>query len=168
MYAAQLLDLDLPQSDKRVLTFVETDGCFADGVAVATGCWLGRRTMRLLDYGKVAATFVDTHTERALRIRPQLDARSRAQADAPDAPSRWHIYLEAYQRMPATELFDAQFVALTISLAAIISQPGVRVTCAQCGEEVINERHTERNAETLCRSCATGAYYDIVEQAREC
>ena len=57
-----LLNLPLPQKDKRLLTFVETDGCFADGVSVATGCWLGRRTMRLVDYGKVAATFVDTHT----------------------------------------------------------------------------------------------------------
>ncbi len=72
VYAAELLALDLPQRDKRLLTFVETNDCFADGVAVATGCWLGRHTLRLVDYGKVAATIVDTHTERALRIRPDL------------------------------------------------------------------------------------------------
>ncbi len=78
VYAAELLALDLPQRDKRLLTFVETDGCFANGVAVATGCWLGRRTLRLVDYGKVAATFVDPHTERAIRIRSDLHARTRA------------------------------------------------------------------------------------------
>jgi formylmethanofuran dehydrogenase subunit E len=60
MYAGELLGLELPQTDKRLYTFVETDGCFADGVSVAAGCWLGRRTMRLMDYGKVAAVFVDT------------------------------------------------------------------------------------------------------------
>ena len=57
---------ELPQTDKRLYTFVETDGCFADGVMVATGCSLGHRTLRLIDYGKVAATFVDTR-ERAKR-----------------------------------------------------------------------------------------------------
>jgi formylmethanofuran dehydrogenase subunit E len=58
--AAELLGLDLPQSDKRLLTIVETDGCFTTGLSVATNCWVGRRTMRVEDYGKVAATFVDT------------------------------------------------------------------------------------------------------------
>ena len=49
MLAGELLDLDLPQGDKRLLTIVETDGCGADGIAVATGCWVGRRTMRVED-----------------------------------------------------------------------------------------------------------------------
>jgi formylmethanofuran dehydrogenase subunit E len=62
IYAAELLALDLPQNDKRLFTFVETDGCLIDGLAVATGCWVGNRTMRVIDYGKSAATFVDTLT----------------------------------------------------------------------------------------------------------
>jgi formylmethanofuran dehydrogenase subunit E len=70
-----LLDLDLPQSDKRLLTIVETDGCFTSGLSVATNCWVGRRTMRVEDYGKVAATFVDTATDQAIRIAPSLTAR---------------------------------------------------------------------------------------------
>jgi formylmethanofuran dehydrogenase subunit E len=69
---AHLLDLDLPQSDKRLLTIVETDGCFTSGLSVATNCWVGRRTMRVEDYGKVAATFVDTATGQAIRIAPSL------------------------------------------------------------------------------------------------
>lgn len=55
LYAAERLGLPVPQDDKRLVAFVETDGCFADGVGAATGCWLGRRTMRLLDYGKAPA-----------------------------------------------------------------------------------------------------------------
>src|SRR5688572_20541649 len=78
IYAAERLGLELPQTEKRLFTFVETDGCFADGVAVSTGCWLGHRTMRLMDYGKVAATFVDTQTDRAVRIWPHPTARQQA------------------------------------------------------------------------------------------
>src|SRR3712207_2562556 len=79
LYAAELLNLDLPQTEKRLLTFVETDGCFADGVSVVTGCWLGHRTLRLVEYGKGAGTFVDRQRERAIRVWPRAllaDARS--------------------------------------------------------------------------------------------
>jgi formylmethanofuran dehydrogenase subunit E len=68
--AGSWLELTLPQTDKRLLTVVETDGCVIDGLAVATGCRVGRRTMRVLDFGKVAATFVDTVTGRAVRLAP--------------------------------------------------------------------------------------------------
>ncbi len=73
--AAGWLGLPVPQADKRLLAVVETDGCFSDGVAVATNCWVGRRTMRVEDYGKVAVTLVDTATERAVRAAPRSTAR---------------------------------------------------------------------------------------------
>lgn len=163
LYAAELLALELPQTDKRLYTFIETDGCFADGVAVATGCWLGHRTMRLMDYGKVAATFVDTQTERAIRIWPHPKARQQAICCIPNAQSRWHAQLEAYQIMPISELLCATEVHLNVSMQALISRPGVREKCAICGEEILNERETIVNGQTLCRSCADGGYYQIVE-----
>lgn len=159
MYAAEVLRLDLPQSDKRVYAFVETDGCFADGVAVASGCWLGRRTMRLIDYGKVAATFVDTHTDQAVRIWPQPLARARAAHYAPGSSSDWQAQLEGYQRMPAAELLSACEVDLTVHLAAIISRPGVRVNCSVCGEEILNERELLLGGDAVCQSCAGDSYW---------
>lgn len=158
-YAAALLALDLPQRDKRLFTFVETDGCFADGVAVATGCWLGRRTLRLCDYGKVAATFVDTERERAIRIWPAPTARTRAAYYAPNAESHWHAQLAGYRVMPAAELLCAQAVTLTLSLAAIISQPGKRTICTMCGEEILNAREVAGAAGPVCRGCAGEEYY---------
>lgn len=80
MFAAALLGVPAPQPDKRILTIVETDGCFSDGIAVALNCWVGRRTMRVEDYGKVAATVVDTRTERAICLAPHPQARSAAHA----------------------------------------------------------------------------------------
>jgi formylmethanofuran dehydrogenase subunit E len=160
-YAAQLFDLDLPQTDKRLLALVEMDGCFADGVAVATGCWLGRRTLRLIDEGKIAATFVDTTTDRALRIRPTHASRERALAATPAASSRWHSYLSAYQTLPVQDLFDVQPVTLTIDLAALISRPDARTICMACGEEITNTREIVRAGRLVCRSCAGDSYYRL-------
>ena len=167
-----LFGLELPQTNKRLFTFVETDGCFADGVSVATGCWLGRRTMRLIDYGKVAATFVDTQTERAVRIWPHPDCRALASNYVVDARSRWHAMLEAYQLMPADELLCWRKVDLTVSLKAIISRAGVRVNCEMCGEEIINQREVLEDGLTLCRSCAGDGYYrlepmDVIDSSKD-
>jgi formylmethanofuran dehydrogenase subunit E len=166
--ASQLLVLPLPQQNKRLFVFVETDGCFADGVMVATGCSMGHRTMRLLDHGKVAATFVDTQASplRAVRVWPSPAARDRALELSPDiaSRSRWHAQLEAYQAMPDRDLLAWRDVELTLSLQAIISRAGVRVTCVQCGEEIINERQVVRDGVTLCRHCAGDGYYRPTSQ----
>lgn len=161
LYAAVLLGLDLPQSDKRLFALVETDGCLTDGIAVATGCWWGSRTMRLIDYGKTAATFIDTQTGRAIRIAPCQAARERSAIYAPDAPDSWHAQLAAYQVMPFEALLEAREVDLTISLQAIISAPGLREVCDRCGEEILNERYVRQGENLLCRACAEGAYYTV-------
>ena len=159
MVAARLLNLILPQPDKRLFTFMETDGCAADGVSVATGCWVGRRTMRMMDYGKVAATFIDTQTNQAIRIYPHPESRYRAQIYAPEAPSRWHAQLAAYQIIPDDELLVTQSVILTVSLKEISGLPGVRTACNRCGEEIINDREAWVNNDCLCHACAGDAYY---------
>lgn len=146
-------------SRKRLLTIVETDGCGADGIAAATDCYIGRRTMRLLDFGKVAATFVNRQTGNAVRVRPALNVRELARMYSPDARSRWHSYLEAYQVMPDEVLLDVQPVLLTQPLEKIISRPRTRVNCAECGEEVMNEREVLVNGRFLCKQCANFGYY---------
>lgn len=161
--AGRWLELELPQSDKRILTIVETDGCLIDGLAVATGCRVGRRTMRVLDFGKVAATFVDTQAGRAVRIVPSASTRKRARDYAPQAQNRWEAYLLGYQRMPDAELLEIQEVTLTVSLEKILSKDGYRVNCDVCGEEIINEREVVLDGSILCRSCAGAQYYSLVE-----
>lgn len=158
--AGEWLGLDFPRSDKRVLVFVETDGCFADGVSVASGCWLGRRTLRLVDHGKVAATFVDTKTGRAVRIAPRPDLRARVREGRPDGQKRWDAYMAAYQTWPDEALLTVQPVRLTLDLAALISVAGVRAVCDRCGEEIINGREVTSPGETLCRDCAGERYWE--------
>ncbi|MFC1465425.1 MAG: FmdE family protein [Candidatus Brachytrichaceae bacterium NZ_4S206] len=173
--AGRLLDVPLPQRDKRLFVFVETDGCFADGVMVATGCSLGHRTLRLMDQGKVAATFVDTRGDSysGLRIWPRPTIRQQARVWCPDLSSRWHAQLEAYQRMPDDELLAWARVELLVSVKRLISRPGVRVTCDRCGEEIINERERWVDGARLCPHCAGEAYFTapiqrVVEDAGVC
>lgn len=159
MYAAELLDMHLPQRDKRLLTIVETDGCFADGVSVSTGCWLGRRTLRCVDYGKVAAVFIDTTTGEAVRIHPSVRSRQLVTQYAPDAADRWYAYLEGYQVMPAEELLVAERVRLVRSVEEIVSKPGQKAICDVCHEEIANEREVVEDSRVLCKGCAGQAYY---------
>lgn len=163
LLGGRLLGIDVPQTDKRLLTLVELDGCGADGIAVATGCRVGRRSLRILDYGKTAATFVDTHTGRAFRVRPNPAARDCAQEYAPEATTRWEGYLLGYQRMPEDELLLAQEVALTWSLEKLLSKHGYRVTCEQCGEEIINEREVVVEGRILCQTCGVASYFHPVD-----
>jgi formylmethanofuran dehydrogenase subunit E len=153
------LGLEVPRRDKRLLAFIETDGCFADAISAATGCQVGRRTLRLVDYGKVAATFVDTRTGRAVRVVPRPGVRERAWAYAPEAKNRWQAQLLGYQRMPEEELLVTEEVTLLLSLEKLISRSGIRVNCQACGEEILNEREVLRDGMVLCRSCAGERYY---------
>ena len=167
MLAGEILNLELPQTDKRLIAIVETDGCFTDGVSAATHCWVGRRTMRVEDYGKVAATFVDAVTDRAIRIAPRPDARTRADAYAPEVCNRWDAQLFGYQRMPAQELFSVQKVQLKTPVARLISRAGVKVICDSCGEEIMNEREVVRDGLAICRACAGASYYLLTVGAAE-
>jgi formylmethanofuran dehydrogenase subunit E len=153
--------MDSPVHKSTALIIIESDGCFADGIEVATGATLGHRTLRVNDFGKMAATFADIKTERAIRISPVSDVRERALLYAPDEPRRYFAQLQGYQVMPDTELLRIQEVALNPTLEELISKPLARVNCDYCGEEIINEREVVQDGIKLCRTCANEGYYLI-------
>jgi formylmethanofuran dehydrogenase subunit E len=160
---ASLLGMELPRGDKKLLVIAEIDGCFVNGIEVASGCSVGHRTLRVEDYGKVAATFVQVENGRALRLAPLPGVRQRAWLYAPEQPRRYFAQLHGYQHMPAGELFSFQEVALVTPVRDLVSRPGVRVNCDTCGEEIINERQVRCGDTVLCRGCAGPAYYTMDE-----
>jgi formylmethanofuran dehydrogenase subunit E len=164
MLAGELLGLELPQFDKRLLVIAETDGCSVDGLACATGCSVGRRTMRIEDYGKVAAAFIDTERGTAFRLTALPESRQSALAYAPEARSTWEGQLLGYQRIPSESLIKVQSIRLVVPLKQIISRPGARAICADCGEEINNERELVLEGRVLCRACAGYSYYDPCEE----
>ena len=146
----------------ELLVIIETDGCFADGVMAATGVQVGHRSLRVEDYGKVAATFINTVTGQAVRIHPKVSVREHARDYAPEENKRYYAMLEGYQIMPEEDLLEINPVRLTKSISEIISRPGIRTECAQCGEEIINGREIVQDGITLCVSCAGPAYFKFL------
>lgn len=129
LLAGLLLEIPLPQPQKRLIAIAETDGCFVDGVSASTGCYVGRRTLRIEDYGKVAVTFIDTLTEQAIRIAPNINIRQLAKEYAPSARNKWESQLIGYQHIPDELLLRWQSVELNVPIKQIVGQAGKRATC---------------------------------------
>jgi formylmethanofuran dehydrogenase subunit E len=163
---ASILNIEVPCNDKRLLVIVETDGCFVSGILAATGCNVNHRTLRIEDYGKVAATFVHVSTAQSIRLAPRNDIRQRAQFYAPHADRRYQAQLLGYQAMPIDELFTVQEIRLNSTLESLLSQPGKRTSCDRCGEEIINGREIQEDGLTLCIACKGAAYYQVAEAER--
>jgi formylmethanofuran dehydrogenase subunit E len=150
-----------PVSKPTGLVIVETDGCFVDGIEVASGATVGHRTLRVVDMGKIAATFVNVRSGKAIRLAPKHGVRSLAFTYAPDQDHRYKAQLEGYRVMPESELFVFQDVSLNPPLASLLSNPDARAACSRCGEEVINQREMILEGEVVCRSCAGGSYFTV-------
>lgn len=147
-----------PQTSKQLITWVEIDRCGADAVQTVTGCRPGKRTLKLVDYGKLAATFLNTESGRAVRVSARTDSRERAAALYPQL-ERHEAQLAAYRVMADEELFDVQEVAVDVDVYDRPGKPGMRVVCTACGEDVNDNRQVETDGGPLCRGCAHGAYY---------
>ena len=160
-----LLGFAAPRSDKAFLVIAETDGCFADGLEVAAGVSVGHRTLRVADYGKIAATFVNAKTGAAIRLAPRLDVRHTAYAYARGESRRYQAQLLGYQHMPDEELFSVCDVSLNNPVAQLVGRPGVRTCCAGCGEEIINQREVIWGGRPFCRACLGEGYYQPKPEA---
>ena len=148
-----------PKSSKRLITFVETDRCGTDAVQTVTGCTLGKRTLKFVDYGKLAATFLDTDTGRAVRIAARERARDAALRFAPDEVDPHAAQLRAYKALPEEDLFNVREVRATLDEADLPGRSRGRVVCTECGEGVSNGRELSVAGRTLCRACAGVPYY---------
>ncbi len=155
------LGVDPDCEPKRLIVFVEIDRCATDAVATVTGCSLGRRTLKYVDYGKMAATFVDMQTRRAIRVVALDSSRERVSAYAPEGLSKDKAQLVAYRVMPDAELFRVQEVSVNLSPFDQPGHPLRRVACARCGEGINDGREVIRAGETLCRACAEPGYYAV-------
>lgn len=159
LWGAELLGLEIPRSDKRLLVIVESDGCGADGIESVTGCRIGRRTLRVMDFGKLAATFVDTNTGQAIRVSPRAGIREAAWRYAAGAESSWQAQLAAYQVVPVEDLLQAIEVTLQPELPVLLGLPGHRTQCSRCHEEILNQREVLCEGSIVCRACAGEMYY---------
>ncbi len=162
MVGCDLIGLDnpnqLPQI-KKIIVYVEIDRCATDAIAYVTGVKLGRRSLKFIDNGIMAATFVNLETGRAFRIRSTERSRDLAAEYAPEIKAKHQQQLEAYKRMPTDVLFEIQPVDVTIPIHNMPGPTRFKATCQNCGTTVRDKKEVYQNGKILCRSCAFGAYY---------
>jgi formylmethanofuran dehydrogenase subunit E len=161
---------ELNPDRKRLVTFVEIDRCATDAIGVVTGCRVGKRALKLRDWGKMAATFVDLdakledadglgHEYKGLRVVAMESSKARAKELYPEL-ERNAQQMKAYRELPEAELFGEEWVRVALPPSEFPGYKGERVTCARCGEGVNFDRFVEREGERLCMACAdAGSVY---------
>ena len=149
---------------KSIIVFVEMDRCATDAVQSVTGCSLGHRTMKFMDYGKMAATFLNLKTGKAVRVIAREESRQKAKEYFPEIDDKYEAQLEAYKIMQDNELFDLMEVHVKVKPEDMPGRPLRRVLCDSCGEYVQDMREVHRNGKVLCRPCADTGYYGPVGQ----
>jgi formylmethanofuran dehydrogenase subunit E len=160
MLGLSRLGIDDPVRDrKRLLTFVEIDRCATDAVAVVTGCRLGKRALKFRDWGKVAATFVDLATQRAIRVAAKESAKALACSLHPTLATKNQQQMAAYREMPDRDLFDEMWVEVDLAPEDLPGYKSARAVCATCGEGIQFKREVARDGMVLCRACAGESYY---------
>jgi formylmethanofuran dehydrogenase subunit E len=162
MLGLQKLGVDDPQGKdrKRLVTFVEIDRCATDAVAVVTGCRLGKRALKFRDWGKMAATFVDVNTGKAIRIAAKESSKALASEMHPEIENKNQQQMLAYREISDGDLFTAQWVKVELPPEEFPGYKGERVICGACGEGVNFRREVRRDGKVLCRGCAGENYYD--------
>jgi formylmethanofuran dehydrogenase subunit E len=133
---------------------VEIDRCATDAIGTVTGCRLGKRVLKFRDWGKMAATFVDLASGRAIRICARESSKVLAKEMYPQMEDKNQQQMLAYREMSDSDLFTEQWVRVTIGPSELPGYKGERVVCSLCGEGINFNRFVRRQEKTFCLSCA--------------
>ena len=161
MLGLQRLGIDDPQGKdrKRLVTFVEIDRCATDAVGVVTGCRLGKRALKFRDWGKMAATFVDVDTGRAIRIAAKESSKTLAREMHPEISDKNQQQMLAYRELSDDDLFSERWVKVELPPEEFPGFKSERVACEVCGEGINFRREVRCDGKVLCRGCAGERYY---------
>jgi formylmethanofuran dehydrogenase subunit E len=163
MLGCREVGIEEPKSDKSLIVWVEIDRCAADAIQSVTGCKLGKRTLKHKDYGKLAATFLNLETGRAVRVAAKGSSRGAAGRHAPHGAQGREAQLQGYKVMADTDLFAVSKVRVEVPDHDLPGPPSSRVACDSCGEEVNDRREVSKGNSVLCVGCAYGAYYVLLD-----
>lgn len=165
MYGLSKLGIEDPQGKdrKRIVTFVEIDRCATDAIMVVTGCRLGKRALKFRDWGKMAATFVDLETGKAVRVAATESSKKLAASMYPELATKNEQQMRAYREMENEKLFTTQWVKIGLPAEEFPGYKGERIVCAECGEGISYRREVRRGEKILCRGCAGERYYEPLD-----
>lgn len=141
------------KDQKKLLVFVEIDRCATDAITSVTGCRPGRRTMKIKDYGKMAATFINLETGKAVRIASQPRDRSNENPEDPES------VVQKLKQASLETLFRLQHGKVALGAGDMPGRPVRSINCACCGETVMDMRDVMHGGQILCQPCAEGSSY---------
>ena len=167
MLGCRLIGLNKPNSRdqiKKLIVYVEMDRCTADAVAHVTGVKLGRRSLKFVDYGIMAATFVNLESAKAFRVLSTEESRSLVAIYAPEIEGKSAQQLEAYRRMPDSVLFRVQKVRVTLHASDMPGPTKSKIACSRCGQIVRDCREVTDNGRLLCKPCTDSCYFSHAKE----
>ena len=163
-----------PDASGGLMAEVETSTCSVDAIQFLTGCTLGKGNLVHKDHGKNAYTFWRLADGKGVRV-----------AAAPDfgagLPDRWQL-MAKIQAGTASDEERARFAELQqrwsseilaapedqlFSVRPVSGPPPARspvlptVTCAACGEAMMESRAQRRGGRVLCLACADTAAEEL-------
>jgi formylmethanofuran dehydrogenase subunit E len=158
------LGIDDPRGKdrKRLVTFVEIDRCATDAIGVVTGCRLGKRALKFRDWGKMAATFIDLESGKAVRIAAKESSKKLAREIHPEIENKNQQQMLAYREMNDDDLFSTQWVKVELPAEEFPGYKGDRIVCTECGEGINFRREVVRDGRVLCRACSGERYYQAL------
>jgi formylmethanofuran dehydrogenase subunit E len=166
MLGCDLIGLNDPAGHpqiKKIIVYVEMDRCATDAISHVTGVKLGRRSLKFIDNGIMAATFVNLETGKAFRIVSTETARDKAADLMPHLLDKRQQQLEAYKIMDDEDLFTVTQVQVDVPAGDMPGPTRFKAVCAQCGIIVRDKKEVFKNNEILCRPCAYGSYFTPVK-----
>lgn len=166
MLGCRLIGLDNPRrlpQIKQLIVYVEIDRCTTDAIAHVTGAKLGRRSLKFVDNGIMAATFVNLQSGKAFRIVSTESSRELAHVYAPGIDDGRQQQLDAYKNMPDDVLFTVMPVWVDVPVHDMPGPSRFKVRCASCGAMVRDKKEVLVGDRVLCRPCAHGTYYRPLE-----
>ncbi|MCF8088119.1 MAG: formylmethanofuran dehydrogenase [Desulfotignum sp.] len=170
MEGCRRIGLDNPRERsqiKKLIVYVEMDRCAADAISQVTGARLGRRSLKFVDNGIMAATFVNLDTGKSVRIVSKESARTLAASKAPQIRDRHRQQLEAYKTMACEDLFHIQAVKVDVDACDMPGPTKFKAVCQKCGQVVRDKREVMKNNQILCRPCALGTYFTPVQEQEQ-
>jgi formylmethanofuran dehydrogenase subunit E len=171
----RMLQIQDPSDTYNLIVYVEIDRCLADAIQAITGCTIGHRRLKHVDYGKFAATFVDTSSGKGFRISVREEARNLVnnyiekqvvvnEKSKVGQKEETTQMTEAYSKMSDGELLNVMEVKVVVPRSDLPGKPRQKETCSKCGERIFDGREVSVSGQTLCRSCAKGGYYTILDR----
>lgn len=148
------IGMDPLKKTHDLIVYVEIDRCATDAIQAITGVSLGHRSLKHMNFGKFAATFVDTRSNKAVRVT--------ALPKKPDQPTDMKEVAKMVCNAPEEELFQIQQVTVNIPPEDLPGFPTHKDTCSRCGEQIMDSKEVIIDGKAVCKNCAQGSYYTII------